>query len=81
METERWMETGEEQVGKKHLALGPPFWGAGNEVSHLLRTKLQGMGGNQNNNKSKLYQSTLRDQLRLSAESAMLSSPERGSKK
>lgn len=46
-------------MGKKRLALGPPFWGAGNEVSHLLRTKLQGKGGNQNNNKSKLYQSTL----------------------
>lgn len=54
------METGEEQAGKKRLALGPPCCGAGNEVSHLLRTKLKGMGGNQNNNKSKLHQSTLR---------------------
>lgn len=68
-------------MGKKGLALGPPFCGAGNEVSHLLRTKLKGMDGNQNNSKSKIYQSTLRDQLRLSTESATLSSPETGSEK
>lgn len=75
------MERGEEQMGKDILALGPLFYGVGKEASHLLRAKIKGMGGNQNNNKSKIYQSTLRAQLTLSTESAMLSSPGRGSKK
>ena len=70
----------EEHEDSKSLVLGSLFCEVGNEASHLLREKIKGTHGKQSNNKSKIHQSKLRAQLRLSTlKSVMLRSPERGS--
>lgn len=71
----------ERQVGKEVLALGPLFCEVGNEASRFLRAKMKGTGRNQGSNNSKIHRPTLRAQLRLATDSAILSSPGRGSKK
>lgn len=58
---------GEEHVNSKSLVLGSLFCEVGNEASHLLRETIKGTHGKQSNNKSKIHQSILRAQLRLSA--------------
>ena len=63
--------TQREGRGEKHMnsksVLRSLFCEVGNEASHLLRETIKGTHGKQSNNKSKIHQSILRAQLRLSA--------------
>lgn len=58
---------GEKHMNSKSLVLGSLFGEVGSEASHLLRETIKGTHGKQSDNKSKIHQSILRAQLRLSA--------------